>query len=219
MWNGSSTKLTFGQCTPQETRELRCWSHCVASMLSVLRKSAPQSGMLDRKYSPHPRYSIGQLNAQLKKWKLAVYSVHSACASTALDSVPPDIDLEPVPRLDLVEQEPMESRVYQWNSPLRARSKRDDWYRDDTGYGNVYRRQQQKQILEDPFTKPNAVNPLTTQGHWQSIGISVPYSQMPTSAPSASGGGHRTGSFTGSDVCSQYALLIGLYLLLTRSVG
>jgi Zinc finger, C2H2 type len=70
------------------------------------------------------------------------------------------------------------------------------------GYENMYPHQHQQPVWKDSFHTSNAAYPPMKQETSRPMNISVPYSQMPTSAPLASGSNYSTAGFIGSDVLS-----------------
>ena len=71
------------------------------------------------------------------------------------------------------------------------------------GYDNMYPHQQQQQpAWKDPFHSTNTAYPPMKQETPRQMNISMPYPQMATSAPLASGSNYSTVGFTGSDLLS-----------------
>lgn len=69
------------------------------------------------------------------------------------------------------------------------------------GYETMYPHQQQP-AWKDPFHSANSAYPPMKQETSRPMNISMPYSQMPASAPLASGSNYSTAGFTGSDLLS-----------------
>ena len=69
------------------------------------------------------------------------------------------------------------------------------------GFENMYPHQQQP-AWKDPFPSANAAYPPIKQETSRPMNITMPYSQMPTSAPLASGTNYSTTGFAASDLLS-----------------
>jgi hypothetical protein len=66
------------------------------------------------------------------------------------------------------------------------------------GYENMYPHQHQQTAWKDPFHNANAAYPPMKQETSRPMNISMPYSQMPTSAPLATGSNYSTAGFVDS---------------------